>query len=214
MSILNTAVFDMQTPHRHSPHRHSSAWQLHLLLLLGLGLGIAGASLAAPAEPAKGASPGHLRLINDLDRPQDGYCIDILGSGNYIRFDLPMTAHNCKPGLYADEAVVIDGQRIRFPAYGACATVAGLNSRALPGAAIVARECDEKSPFMEADKLQRFTFHKDGRVELAGANLCLTAGAESDSTFEKTHRWRTLFVERCEKAEPARSRWRFVVPKQ
>ena len=183
-------------------------------MALLLALGIAAASLTAHAETSRAGTPGHLRLINDLDRPQDGYCLDILGSGNYIRFDLPMTAHNCKPGLYADEAVVIDGPRIRFPAYDACATVAGLNSRALPGAALVARECGEKSPFMEADKLQRFTFHKDGRVELAGANLCLTVGSESDSTFEKTHRWRTLYVERCDKADPARSRWRFVVPKQ
>lgn len=193
-----------------TPKSHSNFRQLATLLCLGL----ASASLLAQATAPKADTPGHLRLINDLDRPQDGYCLDIMGSGKYIRFDLPMTAHNCKPGLYQDEAVVIDGPYIKFPAYGACATVAGLNSRALPGAAVLPRECGERSPFMEADKLQRFTFHKDGRIELAGADLCLTTGPESDSTFDKTHRWRPLYVERCEKTDPARSRWRFVVPRQ
>ena len=33
--------------------------------------------------------PGHLRLVDNLDRPEDGYCLDILGSGQYIRFDMP-----------------------------------------------------------------------------------------------------------------------------
>jgi hypothetical protein len=51
---------------------------------------------------------GHLRLVDDLDRPQDGYCLDIVGSGQHIRFDLPLIAHNCKTGLYADEAVVLE----------------------------------------------------------------------------------------------------------
>jgi len=66
---------------------------------------------------------GHLRLVDHLDRPEDGYCLDVVGSGRHIRFDLPLTAHNCKPGLYPDEAVLIENRRIRFPAYGACATV-------------------------------------------------------------------------------------------
>lgn len=174
------------------------------------------AALSTPAA-AQGTTtdplPGHLRLIDPLDRPTDGYCLDIVGSGPYIRFDLPLTAHNCKPGLYADEAVVIEASgRLRFAAYGACATVAGLDGRALPGAALVPRECGERSPFMEAEKLQRFVHRKDGRIELAGSGLCLTVGKESASTFEPTHRWRALYVDRCEDTEAARSRWQFVVP--
>ena len=158
---------------------------------------------------------GHLRLVNNLDRPQDGYCLDIVGSGEQLRFALPLIAHNCKVGLYADEAVKIEPNGyIRFPALDKCATVAGLNSRALPGAALVPRECGEKTPFLDADALQKFHHRKDGRIELAGSGLCLTVGRESDSTFYSDHRWRTLFVESCEDAEPARSRWKFVVPRQ
>jgi hypothetical protein len=156
---------------------------------------------------------GHLRLTHDLDRPQDGYCLDVVGSGQYLRFDLPLIAHNCKPGLYADEAVIMEPNgSIRFPALNKCATVAGLNSRALPGAALVPRDCGESSPFLDTDKLQKFRHREDGRVELIGSGLCMTVGRESDSTFSPDHRWRTLYVESCEIAEPARSRWEFVIP--
>lgn len=171
-------------------------------------------ALVLTCAAAQAAEPGHFKLKDSLDRPQDGYCLDVVGSGRYIRFDLPMTAHNCKPGLYQDEAVIIDGERIQFPAYGVCATVAGINGRALPGASVVPRRCGESSPFMEAEALQRFTFHQDGKVELKGYGLCLTVSAESDSTFEVTHRWRALFVDRCEKVKPELSRWEFKVYQQ
>lgn len=106
-----------------------------LALLLGtIGLQV-GIAQAAPESAVQDVRPGHLRLMDNLDRPQDGYCLDILGSGQYIRFDMPMSAHNCKPGLYMDEAVVLEKNgRIRFPAYDACATVAGINKSALAGA--------------------------------------------------------------------------------
>jgi hypothetical protein len=156
-----------------------------------------------------------LRLVDNLDRPQDGYCLDIVGSEQYIRFDLPLIAHNCKPGLYADEAVVFEKNGyIRFPAYDKCATVAGLNTRALPGAALVARECGENTPFLDTTGLQKFTKREDGRIELGDSGLCLNVGYESDSTFSPDHRWRPLYVESCEKTDPARSKWRFVVPRK
>lgn len=181
-------------------------------------LGLVGAFLALgcavmPAQAQAPTPPGHLRLVDRLDRPEDGYCLDVVGSGPYIRFDLPLTAHNCKPGLYDDEAVVVEPNwQLRFPAYNACATVAGLNGRALPGAAVVPRGCDERTPFMDASALQRFTLRADGRIELNGSGLCLTVGAESDSTFEATHRWRTLYVDNCSETVPARSQWQHSVP--
>lgn len=157
--------------------------------------------------------PGHLRLVDNLDRPEDGYCLDILGSGQYIRFDMPITAHNCKPGLYHDEAVIFETNgRIRFPAYNACATAAGINKSVLTGAAVMPRACGERSPFLEADSLQRFIHRQDGRIELAGSGLCLTVGNESDSTFDETHRWRTLFMAHCDEAKLSHSQWHFVVP--
>ena len=178
----------------------------------GAGAVQAQSSAAANAAPQR-QTPGHLRLVDDLDRPQDGYCIDILGSGQHIRFDMPLSAHNCKPGLYQDEAVVFEsGGRIRFPAYDACVTAAGINQSVLAGAALMPRRCGERSPFLEADALQRFIHRADGRVELAGSGLCLTVGEQSGPTFDATHRWRALFMQQCEKAALSHSRWRFVVP--
>ena len=173
------------------------------------------ASVQASRPPAETSlTPGHLRLMDDLDRPQDGYCLDILGSGQYIRFDMPITAHNCKPGLYMDEAVVIESDgRIHFPAYGACATAAGINKRALAGAAIMPRACGDHSPFLEADNLQKFTHHPDGRIELKDSNLCLTVGNESDSTPDETHPWRALSLAHCHQATSSHSRCHFAVPK-
>lgn len=165
-------------------------------------------------DNAAAATPGHLKLVAPLDRPKDGYCLDIVGSGPYVRFDMPITAHNCKPGLYADEAVVLEPSGyIRFPAYNKCATAAGLNGRALPGASLIPRDCGEQSPFLDAQRLQIFRLHINGQVELEGSGLCIVAGPRSDSTYSAEHRWRSLYLDACGSADPARSRWQFVVPK-
>lgn len=156
----------------------------------------------------------HMRLTDDLDRPQDGWCLDVVGSGPHIRFDMPLIAHNCKAGLFADEAVEFTelGQ-IRFPAYpGYCVTVMGLNQHALPGAALMLKGCGEEIPFLNAPKFQTFELLDNGMIRLKGSNLCITVGDESKETFDPTHAWRTLYMERCDDCEPARSTWKFVRP--
>lgn len=179
-----------------------------LTLLVGLLLVIP-STLIAQSDWREGT--GHLKLKNSLDRPEDGYCLDVVGSGQYIRFDMPLNAHNCKPGLYADEAVIMESNgTIRFPAYNKCATVSGLNGRALPGTPLIPAGCGENTPFLSTKGLQTFTQHKDGKLELSGTGLCLTVGKESDSTFSPDHRWRPLFVGKCEDVVPARSQWEFV----
>ncbi len=184
------------------------ARRLATAALAGVLLGLLGS-----AQAATPLQPGHLKLIDPLDRPEDGYCLDLVGSGQYIRFDMPLTAHNCKPGLYHDEAVVLEANGyIRFPAYNRCVTAAGLNGRALPGAALIARGCGERSPFLEAERLQIFRLRDNGQVELDGSGLCLSAGPRSDATFASDHRWRALYLDDCASAEPARSRWQFSVP--
>jgi hypothetical protein len=66
-------------------------------------------------------------------------------------------------------AIISDGF-IRFPAVDRCITVAGVNSVALPAAAILLRKCDESMPFFETSTLQRFTHRNDGRLAAAGQN--------------------------------------------
>ena len=184
---------------------------VHLGRFLIALLLLPGPSLASAAPPTTAA---HLRLLDRLDRPEDGYCMDVPGTGQNLRVEIPLFAHNCKPRLTSDSAVVFtsDGL-IRFPAVGRCTTVAGVNSVALPGAAILLRACKGSTPFLESSKLQRFTLRDDGRLALAGTELCLTVGSKSAPTYSPYDRWRTLFVDDCTAAERVRSRWEFVVPR-
>jgi len=171
-----------------------------------------GHSSAFSASPS---SQVHLRLLDRLDRPEDGYCVDILGTPGNLRVDVPLFAHNCKPSLTIDSAVVFtpDGL-IKFPSVERCLTVAGVNSAALPGASILLRKCNEMIPFFETLELQRFIHQKDGSLSVLGSKLCLTVGGQSAATYSPFHRWRTLFVGDCATVEPALSRWEFVVPRR
>ena len=177
------------------------------LALLGC-IALSPAPLSATDEPLY-----HLRLVDRLDRLSDGYCVDILGVGEWLRVDLPLFAHNCKPGLTADSAVVMrDNGQILFPAVDRCITVAGVNSRALPGASVLLRPCDETGAFFETPALQRFELDRDGRLLLAGSNLCLAVGERSATTYSSADRWRALFVADCVEIEAERARWRLVTP--
>lgn len=98
--------------------------------------------------------------------------MDIPGTGQNMRFDLPLFAHNCKRTLTVDSAVVFtNAGEIRFPAVDRCMTVAGVDSGALPGAAILLRECGESKPFFQTSALQRFEHRHDGRLVLKGTEL-------------------------------------------
>lgn len=153
---------------------------------------------------------GHLHLKDRLDRPIDGYCLDILGVGRNLRTDVPIFAHNCKPGLTPDSAVVLrDDGKIAFPAVDLCVTASGVNSRALPGVAIILRPCGGRASFFEATRLQTFDFEDDGRMRLRGSDLCLAAGPVSDVTYSAQDRWRVLTVENCAETPARLIRWEF-----
>ena len=155
----------------------------------------------------------HLRLIDPLDRPADGYCIDIHGTPGYLRTDLPLFAHNCKPVLTIDSEVQFKPPGvIRFVGVDLCLTVAGVNSKALPGAAIILLKCGENSAFMETPALQTFTLKDSQQLELGSTGLCLTVGIDSATTYSAADSWRPLFVDQCKSADPARSRWQFIAP--
>ena len=115
--------------------------------------------IPSSASSAAPASLVHLRLLDRLDRPEDGYCVDILGTPGNLRVDVPLFAHNCKTSLTDDSAVVLssDGY-IKFPATELCITVAGVNSVALPGTSILLRKCDESISFFNTSNLQRLHF--------------------------------------------------------
>lgn len=168
--------------------------------------------VAVSGAPATGQEPeiGHLRLVDRLDRPVDGYCLDILGVGSRLRVDLPVFAHNCKPGLTPDSAVAItEAGEIVFAALDLCVTVFGVNRGSLPGSPILLRECAGAASFFDAGRFQRFTFEENGQVRLEGSDLCLAVGEEADSTFSAADRWRALTVETCAETPAALSAWEF-----
>ena len=153
----------------------------------------------------------YLQLVSRLDRPQDGYCFDVLGAGQVFRTDLPLNAHNCKPGVAPDGVVQLreDGS-LYFPAYDLCVTAFGVNRRALPGSVLLLRGCGADEPFLPTTALQSWEMADDGRLRLAGSDLCVTAGPVSDTTFSLRDQWRTLALQGCETAPLERSQWQFL----
>ena len=175
-------------------------------IIIAIALIGSGQALSQPT------SPQYLQLKDRLDRPGDGYCLDVVGSGKHIRLDMPLTAHNCKgPQVYADEVVQFrSDQSLYFPAYDGCVTAMGLNDKALPGNALMLKACGVAQPFLNARKFQRFEFNAQGQVMLVGSHLCLTAGGESHTTYSLEHKWRSLFLLTCAEAELTHSVWNLV----
>lgn len=182
-----------------------------ILIILAIALNL-GLSFQARADWREEGV--HMRLVNNLDRPQDGWCIDAVGSGPHIRFDMPLIGHNCKPGLYADEAVSFkENGQITFPAYSdVCVTVMGLNQYALPGNVLMLKPCGKEMPFLNAPKFQHFEHLENGLVKLKDSDLCITLGDVSERTFDPTHAWRNLHVEKCSDVDVDRASWKFIKP--
>ena len=153
----------------------------------------------------------HVRLVDRLDRPEDGYCFDILGTGRNLRLDLPLFAHNCKEGATPDSAVIYTSQgQLVFPAAGVCVTAFGVNNTVLAGTSVLLRPCDEQSAFFETPNLQKFDHTKTGQLKLRGYELCLAVGPESSRTYSPLDRWRVLSLESCADVSEPHSYWEFV----
>lgn len=165
---------------------------------------------AIPAY-ANAAELVHVRLEDRLDRPKDGYCFDILGTGSNLRLGVPLFAHNCKDGATPDSAVnyTSKGQLV-FPSAGVCVTAFGVNNTVLPGAAVLLRPCDYQIAFFNTSSLQKFDHLKDGQLQLRGHNLCLAVGKESSRTYSPFDRWRVLSLESCTKTALTYSAWEMV----
>lgn len=152
----------------------------------------------------------HIKLVESLDRPQDGYCLDVAGSGKFIRTDLPLIGHNCKPGLYADEAFIFreDGT-IYFPAFDLCATISGVNKHVLDYTSLTLQQCHKDTPFQNAKFMQAFEYTKEKKIKHKNSNKCLEMGKESSQTFSSAHTWRTLYMKECSTSNSKRSTWHF-----
>lgn len=158
--------------------------------------------------------PYQIKLLELLDRPKDGYCLDVAGSGKFIRTDLPLIGHNCKPGLYPDEAFVFeDDGTIYFPESDLCVTISGVNEYVLDYTSLSLRECFEDTPFLNAAFMQDFEYTKDKKIKHKHSSKCLEVGEESSMTYSEKHTWRTLYMKECSQTEAKRSTWHFYKPK-
>ena len=153
----------------------------------------------------------HVRLKDRLDRPNDGYCLDILGTGQNLRLDLPLFAHNCKSGATPDSTVVFTnlGQLV-FPEPAVCVTAFGVNNTVLSGTSILLRPCDQRISFFESADLQKFEHLDNGQLKLTDSELCLAVGEESSVTYSQQDRWRVLSLERCTDTKLSHSAWEMV----
>ncbi len=177
---------------------------LFSILLLGFVFLFTGAVNNASASELV-----HVRLKAPLDRPDDGYCLDILGTGNNLRVDLPLFAHNCKDGATPDSAIVYteNGQLV-FPAANVCVTAFGVNNTVLAGTPILLRPCDEQTAFFAASNLQKFDHLENGQLKLRHSNLCIAVGDESSRTYSPADRWRVLSLASCQDVSLSHSSWK------
>ena len=121
---------------------------------------LAVSAFCAASAFAQGELQGdYLRLADRLDRPQDGYCLDITGAGEWTQLHRPLIVHNCKTprAIAADELVQWTPQnQLRFPAFNLCATAHGIFRRTIPGAPVVLNHCgaepDQATPSVSSSR--------------------------------------------------------------
>jgi hypothetical protein len=167
--------------------------------------------IAAVTTNATAADLIHVRLQDRLDRPDDGYCLDILGTGTNLRLDIPLFAHNCKGGATTDSAIIYTGKgQLVFPYPAVCVTAFGVNNTVLPGTSVLLRPCDERKPYFAATGLQKFDYLVNGQFKLRDSELCLAVGNKSSTTHSPLDRWRVLSLESCANTELSHSAWELV----
>lgn len=150
----------------------------------------------------------HVRLKDRLDRPKDGYCLDILGTGSNLLLAVPLFAHNCKDGATPDSTITYtDKGQLVFPDAEVCVTAFGVNNTVLPGTAVLLRPCDYQINFFNTSNLQKFDYLENGQLRLHGYTLCLAVGEESSSTYSPFDRWRVLSLESCADTALSHSSW-------
>lgn len=178
-----------------------------VIALAKLGVFLAGTIFAMFVVTEAGASGKQMRLLDELDYPGEGYCIDVLGVEQTARTDLPLVLHNCLPSRNsADRQVVEQDGRIYLPAYDACLTAFGVRN-VLPGVPVILRRCGRDESFLPVDKFQQFERTSQNQLQLVGTALCLAAGNASQRTFNALHRWRTLSLQPCAATPLSRSAW-------
>ena len=163
---------------------------------------------------AVASEPQYLKLIDKLDRPNDGYCFDVPGVIGNFRADKPLVAHNCKPGSAPDGLIEhTDDDMLLFSEFiDQCVTAMGTGSTVLPGTSLMLMPCIQQGAFASSAIQKRFKFNEKKQLELIGSSLCVVVGDRSAQTFSSRDRWRTLYLNNCNAIPLERSQWELVAP--
>ena len=145
-----------------------------------------------------GAETFKIKLVDQLDEPEF-YCLDVAGWGDHLKIDDPVQVHTCKPDS-PDQEFVVEGNALKMPEYNRCLTASASGDAALPGSALILRECD-------GSKMQSFIVHSSGKIMMNSSELCVAAGAESQEASGPSHLWRVASLQSCEHSESKLATW-------
>ncbi|WP_372882323.1 RICIN domain-containing protein [Psychromonas sp.] len=140
-----------------------------------------------------------LKLADQLDEPEF-YCLDVAGWGDHLKIDDPVQVHTCKPDS-PDQEFVVEGSTLKMPEYNRCLTVSASGNMALPGSALMLRECD-------GGTMQNLKILSSGQIMLNNSNLCLAAGSTSLEASGPSHMWRVASLQPCESTDKKFTTWK------
>lgn len=169
---------------------------------------LVGGSLASAADE----QTHHMKLLEHLGA-ETGYCLELLGRPGQEDLLQPLIAHGCKVVLAPDDSILLtENGEIYFPAFDQCVTAMGLGDSVLEFNSLMVKECGVVEPYLNAPAFQRFEINDRSQVQLAGTELCMTAGDTARPTANPTHVWRALYMQDCASAPPERSQWHLFTP--
>ncbi|TXR53674.1 RICIN domain-containing protein [Reinekea thalattae] len=145
-----------------------------------------------------GADTFMIKLADQLDE-SEFYCIDVTGWGDHLKLDDPLQVHTCKPNS-PDQEFVVAGSSLKMPEYDRCLTVSASGSMALPGSAVLLRECDGSA-------MQNLKLLSSGQIVLNDSDLCVAAGTTSMEASGPSHLWRVASVQSCETTDKELTTW-------
>lgn len=142
-----------------------------------------------------------IKLIDQLDEPEH-YCLDVTGStySKNLKLDDPLQAHTCKTTAAPDQEFIVKGNTLIMPAYNRCLAASGSSGSALPGSAVLVRECDGSTS-------QNFAILSSGQIEFNNSGLCVSAGDMSQKASGPSHMWRVASLQSCKNTDSKLTTW-------
>lgn len=148
-----------------------------------------------------GSDTFFIKLADQLDE-EEYYCLDITGStySKNLKLEDPLQAHTCKTGTAPDQEFIIKGSTLIISAYDRCLTASGSSGSALPGSAVLVRECDGSTS-------QKFDIKSSGQIEFNNSGLCVAAGEVSQKASGPSHLWRVASLQSCKSTDSRLTTW-------